>query len=236
MTRLLFCLFLLTSVTASAMDISTFFQKSDAFFKAHVKNGKVDYRGVKAAPETLATLTEFVGAASLSGLSADQKKAFYLNAYNLLVIQGIVAAYPVGSPMDISGFFDKNKHLVAGEKITLNDIENKKIRPVYNDPRIHFALVCAANGCPKIPNFAFQPDQLDSQLDTRTRKALNDAYFIRPEKKQVKISEIFNWYRVDFADTDKGVLEYINQYRDEKINASAKLGYYTYDWKLNEVK
>ncbi len=235
MNRILLGFLLLLSVPAAAMDFEEFFRSGDAFFKAHVENGAIDYAQVKAAPENLNALTDFISSASLSGQSADVQKAFYLNAYNLLVVKGIIAAYPVGSPMDISGFFDKKQYLVAGEKVTLNDIENEKIRPVYQDARIHFALVCAAKGCPKIPDYAFTPEKLDEQLDARTKKALNDPYFIRPQKKEVQVSEIFKWYRVDFADTDKGVIEFINQYRQEKLDPRAKLGYYTYDWKLNDV-
>lgn len=219
------------------LDNETFIEKADVFFKQNItSNGMVDYAKVKDDRTLLDQLLDHIHTADLSGFSDEERKAFYINAYNLLVIGAIVADYPVASPMKIPSFFDGKKHLVAGSKMTLNDLENKKLRAEYNDARIHFVLVCAAISCPKIASFAYNAADLDRQLDERTRLALNDDQFIEDTPKKNLISEIFKWYRADFAKNDDGIIQYINQYRDEPLNADKKLGYYTYDWTLNDFK
>jgi hypothetical protein len=138
--------------------------------------------------------------------------------------------------MDVAGFFDKTKHLVAGETLTVNDIENTKIRKKSDDPRIHFALVCAAGSCPPLINEAYFADKLDRQLDERTKANLNDDTFIRVDKetKKVYLSEIFKWYKDDFIPDGKTLLQFVNQYRLQKIPEDFSVDYYTYDWRLNE--
>ena len=216
---------------------STFFTKADAFFKKNVStSGKVNYAGIKAAPAELNELVKLVASYQTSGKSSNEKKAFYLNAYNISTIHGIVENYPVKGPMAIKGFFDTKKHTIAGKSITLNHLENKIIRPTYNDARIHFALVCAAKGCPKIANFAFTPAKVNTQLETRTRKAMNDNYFIRVDAgtKKVQYSQLFDWYKADFLKEASSITAYINKYRTKKVGADFGTGTYEYDWNLNK--
>jgi len=106
----------------------------------------------------------------------------------------------------------------------------------YPDPRIHFAVVCAALGCPQLTNYAYKPEYLDKQLDVVTSKSLNRDYFIRirPSQQKVEISKIFEWYRSDFGENN--ILTFINKYRDKKIPESFEVVYYEYDWNLNRVK
>lgn len=212
-----------------------YFSKADVFFKKYVSAGKVKYAAIKANPADLNALVKLTEEFSLTGKSTNTKKAFYLNAYNVMVIKGIVSAYPVDGPMAVTGFFDKKTHKVAGKTTTLNDLENKIIRPTYKDARIHFALVCAANGCPKIANFAFTPSKVESQLESQTKKAMSDAYFVRVKGNKVQYSEIFNWYKQDFLNEAASIIDFINKYRDQKIPAGAKGSTYTYDWKLNKA-
>lgn len=216
-----------------------FFTKADAFFKANVNSyGGVYYNAIKANPSELNALVDMVANYNFSGATKTTQKAFLINAYNVLVIKNVVDHYPIAKPLDVPGFFDKKKFNVAGMSLTLSDIENKKIRPVYKDARTHFALVCAAKSCPPIPNFAFMPSKLDAQLTARTKKAVNNKYFIRVdnEKKSVKFSQIFEWYAEDFVAEAGDILKYINKYRTTAIPASYSTGYYTYNWALNEKK
>ncbi len=179
-------------------------------------------------------LIAFIADADVSGKEKNEQLAFYINAYNLFTIKLIVDHYPVQSPMEIMGFFDSKKIMVAGKKTTLNDLENKKIR-AFDDPKIHFALVCAARGCPQIADYAFMPAHLDEQLTERTKHALNDPLFIRVEGDKVKISEIFKWYYRDFGKTDTQLISFINKFRDSPLPSGTRLSYYTYDWTLNEI-
>ncbi len=213
-----------------------FFGEADLFFKQHVSEGSVDYEGIKRDPDKLRGLIEQVESFSIGKQNANFQMAFYLNAYNLMVINGIVSKYPVSSPMEISGFFDQKTITVAGEKMSLNDLENKKVR-VYNDARIHFALVCAAKGCPILISESYDPERVQDQLQKVTEDAMNDPQFIRYGRNagEVEVSQIFNWYASDFGG-EKGVVPFINQYRKEKIPEGARVSYYEYDWTLNEKK
>jgi len=226
---------LLLGATAQlqASSLGTFTQEADAFFKKYVRNGMVDYFMVKS-DDAIASLYEQVGSMSLANTTAAQKKAFYINAYNVVVIKSIVDKYPVGSPMDISGFFDGAKHKVAGDMLTLNALEKTKLLRVYEDARIHFVVVCAAQGCPKLASFAYSADKLESQIQAQTRKSLNDEYFIRTRGNGVQVSKIFEWYESDFTKNGQSVVGYINQFRDEKIPNNFRKTSYEYDWALNK--
>lgn len=216
--------------------VASFTEEADSFLGERVSDGQVDYEGIKNDPDRINQLYQQVGEMSLDGASDEEKKAFYINAYNIATIHQIIENYPVQSPNDIKGFFDQNKHTIAGEQLTLNDLEKKKILAPYQDARVHFVLVCAAVSCPPLASFAYQADKLDEQLDEKTRKALNNDTFIRVnhDKKKVELSKIFEWYQGDFTRDAKSAVAYINQYRDEKIPEDYKVGYYTYDWALNK--
>lgn len=221
-----------------SMAQASFFTDADAFFKKHVTNGRVDYAAIKADPAELLDLVKQIGSYSLSGKSAADEKAFYINAYNVLMVASVVEKYPISKPTDVPGVFDSKKHTVAGSSLTLSDIENKKLRPKYKDARLHFALVCGAVSCPKLPSYAFMPAKLESQLDARTKLAMNDPTFIKVKTSdnKVLVSEIFTWYKEDFDREASSVIEYINKFRTQPIPADYKVSKYTYNWALNVKK
>ncbi|MEL7004684.1 MAG: DUF547 domain-containing protein, partial [Bacteroidota bacterium] len=144
--------------------------------------------------------------------------------------------YPLRSALDQSGFFNKVKHKVAGESMTLNFLEVKKLVLEYEDPLIHFALACAAESCPPLASGAYFPDQLKKQLTERTRLSINDKEWLRvkPSQKKVQISKIFDWYKKDFGMSGISTLEFINKYRKIKIPENYMIEYYEYNWGLNE--
>ncbi|RMB62867.1 DUF547 domain-containing protein [Dokdonia sinensis] len=219
-----------------AQDTDAFFRTADAFFKANVKNGRVDYAKVKVNPETLHKLLENASKIKVSTSDAKTYQAFWINTYNLAVIKGIIEKYPVKQPLSIKGFFDKNKYDVGGTSITLNDIENKMLRAKFpNEPRFHFALVCAGLGCPPIIDEAYTPSKLESQLQRQTEIAVNNPNFIKVKGNKVQLSQIFEWYKEDFV-RNGNEIDFLNKYRKEPIPANAKLSYYPYDWTLNDVK
>ncbi|HZJ20574.1 MAG TPA: DUF547 domain-containing protein [Pricia sp.] len=230
-------LFLCITSTTYAQSTSDFFSKTDAFLKEHIKDGLVDYKGIHDNPAALNALVEMAGQLSVSKDKADEYQAFWINGYNLMVIKGIVDNYPIKSPMDIEGFFDTEKRNIGGQEITLNAIENEMLRGNFPDePRFHFVLVCGALGCPPIIAEAYMPSTLDRQLEEQTKKALNDPNFIRVDKKKVKVSQIFEWYKKDFTKDGQSVADFINTCRTEKLPDSAKVSYYEYDWTLNGMK
>ena len=212
---------------------SDFFSKSDAFFRTYVSNGKVAYEEIKGDPTQLYELTQM--AETINVEEDDEYQAFWINGYNLLVIKSVIENYPLKTPLDKAGFFDKTKHSIGGKSITLNDIENKLLRAKYpKEARFHFVLVCGGLGCPPIIGEAYMPATLEAQLERQTKLAMNNPDFIRVNKNKVKISQIFEWYKADFEHEGK-VIDFINKYKSEKLPAKAKVSYYPYDWTLNKV-
>ena len=218
-----------------SQDINAFFSNADAFFKTYVSNGKVAYDKINANTKALTDVLSEAEKISVSKSDANNYQAFWINAYNLSVIKGIIDNYPIKSPLDKAGFFDKTEYSIAGKSITLNDIEHKLLRAQFNDARFHFVLVCGAIGCPPLINKAYLPNTLDAQLDAQTKIALNGSFLqVNTKKKRVAASEIMKWYKEDFTMKGTSEIDFINKYRTEKISDNFKLSYFTYNWKLNK--
>ena len=211
-----------------------FFQQTDSFLKANVKNGLIGYSSLKNNAQ-LNQLIKTVESADLSRLDTETKKAFFINAYNLQVINMATQAYPIVSVQSISGFFDRKKITVARKKMTLNQLEKEHLLKPYQDARLHFVLVCGALDCPPITNFAYQPNLLEKQLNQQTKLALDNANFLKVIGTTLSLSQIFKWYASDFGGNKKSILQFINQYRTHAVPTTGKINYYEYDWNLNEI-
>ncbi|MBG7612599.1 DUF547 domain-containing protein [Polaribacter sp. BAL334] len=223
---------------SNAQGLSDFFAKTAVFLKQHVDHHKVAYSVIQKNKTELEILIQQIATTDLTNENEESKKAFFINAYNLIMIKSIVEKYPVKSPLDISGVFDKNQHEIAGMKLTLNDLENKMLRAKYNDARIHFVLVCGANGCPPITNFAYVPEKLENQLNEQTKAAINNPSFIKinTSSKKISVSQIFEWYKDDFITKNSSLITFLNAYLSSPIDEKYRLSYYNYDWSLNELK
>jgi len=216
---------------------NSFFQQADKVFKAYVVNGSVNYKGIEKDAD-FKQLINTISISDYTKLDSESKQAYLINAYNLLVINGVVKNGIRQSVQEKSSFFDAKKSALNGKKVSLNTIEKKYLLKEYGDPRFHFVLVCGALDCPPITNFAYTPTLLEKQLEAQTRAAINDPQFIRVSKltKRVSLSQIFSWYASDFGGSKKEVLKFINKYRKEAIPASFTTDYYDYDWGLNNLK
>ncbi|EDP69920.1 hypothetical protein FBALC1_10322 [Flavobacteriales bacterium ALC-1] len=227
------CLLLLVTTSISAQNIDDFFKISDDFFKTHVKDGKIDYKAIKKNTDPLGLILEQVKSIRVDIADEQNYKAFWINTYNILVIKGIVNQFPVASPLDIDGFFDKNKFDAGGMSVTLNEIENKLLRSEFKDPRLHFVLVCGAVGCPPLISNVYKPNTLEQQLTTQTKKAINSNFIkINYKKKRVQVSQIMEWYKEDFI-LNGNEIDFINKYLEEPISKKYKLSYFKYNWQLN---
>lgn len=223
------------TMSVNAQDLSTFFSKTNTFLQTHVNEGKVDYKAIHKEQSNLDEILKIAQGISVDVSDADKYKAFWINAYNLSVIKGVIDNYPTKSPLDNAGFFDKTTYNLAGKAITLNDIEHKLLRAQFNDARFHFVLVCGALGCPPLISEAYMPETLNKQLDAQTKIALNGTFLkVNTKKKRVEASEIMKWYKEDFTMNGKSEIEFINQYRTEQIPDNYKLSYFTYNWNLNK--
>lgn len=221
---------LLFSFSVSAQDLNG---QIDSFLKKNVKDGLVNYSGIKANPAELnAILNQFNRAPLFKG---DAEKAFLINAYNIFIIKGIVDNYPTEGPLKVDGFFEKRSYRLRGKQLTLNQLEKETLYKQFPDARLHFALVCAAVGCPKLASFAYSGDKLEAQLEERTRIVINDPDFIKTKGPELSVSQLFDWYAADFGGKDK-VVPFIQKYQLTKVKFSPKYSFYEYDWNLNELK
>ena len=213
----------------TGVDHSTF----DKLLKAHVSStGVVDYAGFKSDASKLdsyiATLNENP---IQSNWSKDEQLAYWINAYNAHTIKLILDNYPVKSIKDINGGkpWDKQWIKLGGKTYSLNNIENDIIRPTFNEPRIHFAVNCAAESCPPLHNGAWTASNLESNLELSTKKFINNSKYNQISASGASISSIFDWYGGDFGD----VKAFLNRYSNTKLDSSSKISYSDYNWNLN---
>jgi len=215
------------------MSLSEFTIKTDEVLSTYVEANVVDYVKLKKyAP--LNPLVEAIAKMDLKNASPNEEKAFYINAYNLLGINQVSNAYPISTVKDIDGFFEI-PHTVAGQSLTLNQIEHEVLFKKYPDPRLHFVLVCGAISCPPITDYAYTPEKLDEQLDQQTKLAVSNPIVVQKTKSNLNISQIFKWYVKDFGGSEKEVYQFINKYRKAKFPPGLKLKYQNYDWTLNDI-
>lgn len=238
----------------------------------HVTNGWVDYRGILAESDMFYRYINSLGAVSAETLARwnrDQKIAYWINAYNAFTIQAIIERYPIrgrsliglffpqNSILQISGIWDRLKFNAGGQSLTLGQIEHEILRKLFDEPRIHFAIVCASRSCPALRSEAYRFDILEFQLHEQTVEFINDpARGIRWDtaKQRLHISKIFKWFKEDFKQKTAAsetptrsempgnpLLAFIRPYiRNESIidsmgdNWNIRVSYLPYDWRLNE--
>jgi hypothetical protein len=238
---------LLAWSAADAADFDPSRAPFDSVLKSHVKDARVNYTALKARPQELDRFLDQVAAVGESEFkrwTEKQQIAFLINAYNAYTLRLILDHYPVKSIKDIGTLFkgpwDQPVVHLFGRTLTLNTVEHKMLRTDYNEPRIHFALVCAANGCPPLRGEAYVADRLDKQLKDQARQFLADAQKNRVDARgrTVYLSPIFKWYGEDFEKKSGGVLQFLKPYWPENEGATVatddfKIRYTDYDWSLN---
>lgn len=214
----------------------------DKLLKAHVfEDGRVDYKGF--IRDSVA-FNKYLAALSKNHpddhWSANEQKAFWINVYNAFTIKLIIDHYPVKSIKDLGGSiykvntpWDIQFIKIGKETYDLNNVEHDKLRRAYNDPRIHFAVVCASKSCPKLLNEAFVASKLDLQLDKAGRDFINDPLRNKMASNKIVISSIFSWYKGDFT-KNGSLIDFVNKYAKIKVNANASIDYLEYDWSLND--
>lgn len=226
------------SALAAAPDNAVF----DAVLTARAKNGGFDYAGMTGQDKKrLAAYLANLGDADPSKMVADEKKAFYINAYNAVAIQTVLEHSPTKSILDIDGSFKKLTHRVGGEMLTLDAIENKLRES--NDSRIHFAIVCASKSCPPLAGKAYSAAGLSAELDRQGRAFVGDASKNQIDKTSGKIalSKIFFWNRKEFErDGGGSLLKEVAKFVSDPAAASwlsaqtKEPEFLEYDWAVNQ--
>lgn len=212
------------------------YERYDAFLRKYVSsNGNVNYSSIKANKSELdAIVKEFNAQYPESSWSKNEVLAFWINTYNLFTIKLIVDNYPTSSITKIASKpWDIKCVKLKGHTYSLDQVENSIIRKQFNEPRIHFALNCASESCPILMNSAYKASSLNSQLTRQTKLFLADGSKNSFDKKEITISPIFDWYKVDFT-RNGTVIDFINKYRDPDIKSNLKIKYGEYSWKLNK--
>lgn len=171
-----------------------------------------------------------------------EQMAYWINLYNALTVFVIVPRYPVDSIKDIkSGLIDFgpwNLELIPmqGEKLTLNNIEHGILRPIWRDPRIHYAVNCASIGCPNLAPEAYRSDNLERLLEQGATEYINHPRGAQVADGELLISSIYEWFKADFGGTDEGVFAHLAQYaRPELATQLDNFDSFNddYDWSLN---
>ncbi len=175
----------------------------DRLVKKHVREGGwVDYEGLRAEQADLKRYIEAIGAAPFEKLGRDQKLALLLNAYNAFTLELILEHYPLDSIKDIPSDrrWSDERWKVGGHVWSLEQIEHEQIRPKFVEPRVHFALVCAAIGCPPLRSEAYAADRIDAQLDDQARYVHGHERWFRfdPQAGVVHLTRLYQWYGGDF--------------------------------------
>lgn len=215
---------------------------TDTLAKYQDADGLMKYAGLKK--DSAAAFARYVQAiqgvtnGEFNGWSANQQKAYLINAYNALTVKLILDNYPVKSIKKIGGLFTKPWSvkffkLLGGQLEALDPIEHEFLRPKYKNHRIHAAVNCASYSCPPLRHTAFTADKLDAQLDEQMTVWLADAGRNQLGANPLKISKIFDWYKKDFEQWGGGVLAVVGKYGKP---AGRDIEYLDYNWDLNESK
>lgn len=161
-----------------------------------------------------------------------EKLAYWINAYNAMTVDLIIKNYPIKSIKDIKNPWDQRLWKLGEEWYSLNQIEHEILRKM-DEPRIHFAIVCASVSCPKLQNQAFTASKLEDQLTKATKAFLADQSKNEITPESIKISKIFQWFAKDFKQ-NSSLIDFLNLYSEIKIYANAKKSFKAYNWDLNE--
>ena len=195
-------------------------------------DGQVNYSGLKKIEDQLDEYLKDLADNYLDDQwSRKSKLAYWINAYNAFTIKLILNNFPVKKITDLdNGDPWKVKWIKLGnDTYSLNNIEHDIIRPKFNEPRIHFAVNCAAQSCPPLQNRAYTEDNIETLLNKATETFINNKKYNKVSKSTAQLSKIFEWYAEDFGD----LKEYINRYSNIKLGSSASISYVEYDWSLN---
>ena len=179
-------------------------------------------------------------------LARQEQQAYWINLYNAATVQLIVQNYPVSSITKLGkglfsfGPWNDNIVTVNQQKISLNDIEHGILRPIYDDPRIHYAVNCASFSCPNLLAIAFTRENTEALLDKGARDYINHPRGVSVNQGKLVLSKIYDWYQEDFNHSEKGVLAHIKQYASEDLlgkleRADINSIRYVYGWELNDV-
>ena len=224
------------------------------FLQNHVRPGddginRVEYAKVTAAERAaLRNYIERLQKINIRDYGRDEQLAYWINLYNAVTVNVVLEHYPVASIRDIDispgflsfGPWDKKLLSIEGQAVSLNDIEHRILRPIWKDPRLHYALNCASLGCPNLQTTAFTAVNTPALLDASARDYVNHPRGVSIIDGELRVSSIYSWFREDFGDSDADVIKHLRRYASAEL--AAELAGFDhiddddYDWSLNDTE
>jgi len=236
-------LWLIPGVSAGTFDHSKF----DQALKKYVDDkGLVDYNSI-AEDSGFSEYVQALQTARVEEFSRDGQLAFWINGYNAVTIDKVIKKKPKKSVREtfIPGvwtatkFFTSREHIVAGKRLSQDDIEHEILRKQFKDPRIHFAIICASMGCPPLPRLAYTEENVQTRLEEETRKYLNSPRGTRIDRAEntLHVSKLFDWFATDFIQKSGSTLAFMQPYLHEEVRIFLErdpvISYLEYNWALN---
>jgi hypothetical protein len=220
------------------------------YVDANHPSGINRFRYTSVSPADRQGLKEYLQkmqAVKVSGLNRNEQKAYWINLYNAQTVAIILDHYPVKSIRDIdispgifsNGPWDAKLLTIEEEKLSLNDIEHRILRPIWQDNRIHYAVNCASLGCPNLQPRAFTSQNLEMLLEKAARDFINHPRGVAFIDNRLRVSSIYFWFQADFGGSEEGIIEHLRLYiSPENLKKLDVVGHrymsQQYDWKLNE--
>jgi hypothetical protein len=226
------------------------------FLSTHVRTSpdginRIAYAAVgDAEKKRLAAYISALEATPISRYRRAEQFAYWINLYNAATIKIVLDHYPVKSILDIKGLpfgfhvFQPGpwgiKFInVEGEKLSLDDIEHRILRPIWRDPRIHYAVNCASLSCPNLRNEPYLAANLDTQLTLAAREYVNHERGVSLREGRLVVSSVYKWYMEDFGGSEAGVIQHLRRYANPELAAALasvrRIADDWYDWALNDA-
>jgi hypothetical protein len=227
-------LVILMTTHTQALDETTY----ATLLQRYARGGKVNYAALKEK--------DFPALDRLYRDLADEKRtdlAFWINAYNIIVLHEATRAYPVKDVWTVNKSFFKAEHAVASRRLSLDEIEHDIIVKEFHDPRIHFGINCGSASCPILAPEPYTTDNLSAKLDENARQFINDGANVRFDEARgvLQLSKLFDWASADFTRDAGSIEKYLAKYltpdRLRLLESRRwKIEYVPYDWSLNALK
>ena len=219
------------------------------YVDANHPSGINRFRYSSVSPKDRLLLKEYLRkmqAVAVAGLNRNEPKAYWINLYNALTVDVILGHYPVKSIRDIdispgifsNGPWDAKLLTIEGEELSLNDIEHRILRPLWQDNRVHYALNCASLGCPNLQPRTYTSANLDMFLEKAARDFVNHPRGVSFSSNRLQVSSLYIWFEDDFGASARGIVQHLRKYLSpenlEKLDAVPIKIKHQYDWNLNE--
>jgi Protein of unknown function, DUF547 len=210
--------------------------------------GRVAYGEVTPADRSLLDgYIDRLAAAPISRYNRAEQLAYWINLYNALLVRVVLAHYPIASLRDLGGKsspwtgtpWTEPRIEVEGMLVSLSDIEHRILRPIWQDPRVLYALSCGALGCPSLQPEPFRAERLEQQLNDAAMAYINDPGCIRMADEVLEVSSLFRWYEADFGGSERAIINHLMAYADPqlamRLQKFNRITAAAFDWRLNDA-